>query len=1225
MDTGAQMSCISEQWAREKDLKPYIRKYPKFIAGIGPLRSRAKGAYWVRYTLRDSVGVVREHYRPFLAVEREPDEAPLLIGKPDLQQIGVDIHLRPEGVKWQYSLHKVNKPFVKVESEKKFKKRLRKSPKIYALVATNHLIQSTTKGPDELDPRLKDYLDVFSPANAEKLPPNRPEVDIAIELQEGKHAPYGPLYPLSAAELEVLRQYIQENLDKGFIRPSKSPAASPVLFVPKKDGSLRLCVDYRGLNSVTVKNRYPLPLVGEIMDRVNGAQWFSKIDLKDAYHRIRIQPGDEWKTAFRTRYGHFEYLVMPFGLTNAPATFQAFINHALRRLVDDFCIVYLDDILIFSKTEDEHTQHLKQVCERLRTAELYAKPTKCRLYQREMEFLGFIISPKGVAMDPNRVKIISEWKDHPPLTYRDVQVILGFCNFYRRFIRNYSRIARPLTALLKGSKNGKKKGDLAKEWGNKERQAFLSLLGSFETAPLLRHYDPDLPSRVETDASDYALGSIFSQLFEDGWHPVAFYSRQFKGAEIHYSTPDKEMLAIVESFKHWRHYLEGNKHSIEVLTDHHNLQSFMKQTRLNGRQARWCYYLTPFDFVIHYRTGTANPADAPSRWPGYKASQPEKEDCSALLATLDAKLARVQEVRVNCLRQVLGSAESERCTGKYNSRGLSPNSALIASTGSYCAGMVNEGSPQGEDQEADHLLHVIRVQVVTRKRAREATRNETQNPLAQTTNDLKKLIAAVQATDPFSQRLIKEVREVGNTRTQFTLSLEGLLLWKERIFVPQQRSLISELLNIYHDNPQAGHWGVEKTLELLQRKFKWSGMRADVEEYVKTCPVCQGISARRHAPYGNLVPLPHPSRPWAEISMDWITGLPPSFKGDCEYNSILTIVDRYTKMAIFLPVKDTMDAAEMAELLYNELECRFGPPTGIVSDRDSRITSQFWADLCYYSVVKRKLSTAFHPQTDGQSEILNRIVENYLRAFTSLEQMNWAKLLPTASFAYNNSLNHTLKTTPFRAMYGYDPDFHVDFDVRGDIGPGRAPAARDRVKKLQELRDSLKGQWAKAQERQKKYYDQRHQSMEFKRGSLVKLSTSNLRLKDKKLQPRYIGPFRVTERIGSQAYRLALPNQYSRLHDVFPIQLLEPYHSRDHEEPLPMPDLEDDQEEYEVEEIKDKALMKGKIRYLVKWAGWPSEYNQWVNEEDMGNAQARIKEFERKKKAKVKNGKRQEE
>ena len=206
----------------------------------------------------------------------------------------------------------------------------------------------------------------------------------------------------------MLRRYLQENLNKGFIRPSKSPAGAPILFVPKKDGSLRLYVDYRGLNKITVKNRYPLPLMGEILDRVNGATVFSKIDLKDAYYRIRIRPGDEWKTAFRTRYGHYEYLVMPFGLTNAPAAFQAYINQALRGLVDDFCIVYLDDILIFSKTEEQHTEHLQLICERLRTAELYAKPSKCQFYQEEMEFLGFIINKQGVRMDPERIRTISE-------------------------------------------------------------------------------------------------------------------------------------------------------------------------------------------------------------------------------------------------------------------------------------------------------------------------------------------------------------------------------------------------------------------------------------------------------------------------------------------------------------------------------------------------------------------------------------------------------------------------------------------------------------------------------------------------------------------------------------------------------------------------------------------------------------------------------------------------
>ena len=262
-------------------------------------------------------------------------------------------------------LHR-GKPFVREEGTAKFRKRLFGNPRVYAMVPVNHLIQSNTaNNTDQLDPRLKAYEDAFSSTSAEQLPPHGPEVDLTIKLMGGKQAPYGPLYPLSPAELEVLRGYIQENLAKGFIRPSKSPAAAPILFVQKKDGTLRLCVDYRGLNAVTVKNRYPLPLTNEIMDRVNGGQWFSKIDLKDAYHRIRIYPGDEWKTAFRTRYGHFEYVVMPFGLTNAPAAFQAFINHTLKGFVDDFCIVYLDDILIFSKTEDEHTSHICQILDRL--------------------------------------------------------------------------------------------------------------------------------------------------------------------------------------------------------------------------------------------------------------------------------------------------------------------------------------------------------------------------------------------------------------------------------------------------------------------------------------------------------------------------------------------------------------------------------------------------------------------------------------------------------------------------------------------------------------------------------------------------------------------------------------------------------------------------------------------------------------------------------------------
>ena len=712
------------------------------------------------------------------------------------------------------------------------------------------------------------------------------------------------------------------------------------------------------------------------------------------------------------------------------------------------------------------------------------------------------------------------------------------------------------------------------------------------------------------------------------------------------------MLAIVESFKHWRHYLEGSEYPVEVLTDHHNLQAFMKQPKLNGRQARWCYYLTPYDFTIKWRSGSTNPADAPSRRPDYIAHKDEdQEDPSlGLLATLSARVARVQQIRTDhrriledpderksykydstsgrqanlCAysseprRRVSGKtraysskprrqseknpcaydsesarqAEQEPCiydseSGQQGSRSVcgydSESGRQTLSERQQATSRVSRTSsvtPQDE-VEADHLIACVLAQTITRRRAQQAAQNEM--PRQEPSEGLRQLVAVAQKEDPFCQRVDKDLSKGDSTRSHYDRTSDGILLYKGRMVVPNQRSLVHELIGLHHDEQSAGHWGVQKTKELLQRKFSWEGMRQDIEEYVGTCPICQGNAAPRHKPYGKLDPLPQPTRPWKEISMDFITQLPVSQVGADEYNAILTIVDRYTKMAIFLPVQDTIDAAEMAELLHKEMELRYGCPSGIVSDRDSRITSKLWAEICHYSIIKRRMSTAFHPQTDGQTEILNRIVEGYLRAFTSLEQMNWAKLLPTAAYAYNNSMNHTLRISPFKALYGYDPEFYVD--IADDVPEGEIPAAKDRVRKLHELRQGLREQLLKAQERQIKYYNERHTPKTFKRGAFVKLSTKNLKLKNKKLQPRFIGPFRIIEVIGSQAYRLALPEQYERLHDVFPIQLLEEYHARDEQETLPLPELEDDLDKYEVEEIREKRTIKRKLHYLIKWTG----------------------------------------
>jgi hypothetical protein len=1059
--------------------------------------------------------------------------------------------------------------------------------------------------------------------------------------------------------LAALREFLEENLNKGFIRESTSPAGAPILFAPKKDGGLRLCVDYRGLNSVTIKNRYPLPLISEIMDRVTGARYFSKFDLKDAYYRLRIKAGDEWKTAFRTRYGHYEFLVVPMGLTNAPAAFQAYINNALKGLVDDFCIVYLDDILIFSKTKEEHDKHLQLVCDRLRGAELYAKPSKCQFHRQEMEFLGFIISTQGIKMDPARVQTIKEWENHPPRSYRDIQVFLGFCNFYRRFIKGYSTIARPLTSLLKGSQNGKKTGDFKKDWTNSQQHAFLQLLQAFQTAPILYHFDPTRRLRLETDASDVAMGGVISQLQDDKlWHPIAYFSKQFKGAELNYATPDKELMAIVECFKHWRHYLEGSLHSIEVWSDHHNLQGFMKQPRINGRQARWLVYLTPYDFTIYHRPGDRNPADAPSRRPDYFQQAKHRPDTSLahdilagrlntsnlLNSTIAGMTNSPLDKAPKLARDQLGTSQTAYCQSANMVIGQSGDVAgshlsgpdiaenQLGQSNHLNSGHVAKGhlssadillSPitiqslciqQADDSEANRLVRLVKSQVVTRKEARKAVQGE--NPLVdETAQGLINQIIKYQDLDPWCTKLKKNIAKavtLKDTKYQlYSITPKGLLLYQGRTIVPQQKSLIYELLSLYHDDQFAGHWGINKTQELLARKFYWPDMTTDIREYITTCSICQNNAIPRHKPYGQLNPLPIPSRPWEQVSLDFITHLRPSYIGTQEFDAILVVVDRFTKMARFIPTQDNLDAPELAALFHESIELKYGSPHGIISDRDTRITSKFWAEVCAYSLIKRRMSTAFHPQTDGQTEILNRILEGYLRSYTDLEQMNWAKLLPAAEYAYNNSWNATTKTTPFKALYGYDPELR--FNVEDNINKGEIPAAQDRVTRLHDLRNKLREELLSSQERQARYYNQRHQPRLFKRGALVKLSTRNLKLKDKKLQPKWIGPFRIIERIGTQAYRLALPEKYSRLHDVFPIQLIEEYRVRDDQPYMPMPDLEAE-EEWEIEDIKDKRQIKGHMHYLVKWEGWPTEYNQWIPEQDMGNAQQAIQAFNRRQK-----------
>ncbi|KAL4032901.1 hypothetical protein IC575_005984 [Cucumis melo] len=421
------------------------------------------------------------------------------------------------------------------------------------------------------EPMVRDYLDVFL-EELSGLPPHR-EIEFAIELEPSTVPISRASYRMATAELKELKVQLQELLDKGFIRPSVSPWGAPVLFVKKKDGSMRLCIDYRELNKVTVKNKYPMPRIDDLFDQLQEAKVFSKFDLRLGYHQLRIKNSDVPKTTFRSRYGHYEFIVMSFGLTNAPGVFMDLMNIVFREFLDNFVIVFINDILIYSKTEEEHEEHLRMVLEILRANKLYAKFSKCEFWLKQVSFLGHVVSNAGVSVDPAKIEAVTSWLR--PSTISEVRSILGLTGYYRRFVENFSRITTSLTQLTR-------KG-ASFVWSKACEDSFQNLKQKLVIAPVL----------AVPEGSGCFQGKV-----------VAYASRQLKSHEHNYPTHDLDLAALVFALKIWRHYLYGEK--IQIFTDHKSLKYFFTQKELNMRQRRWLELVKDYDCEILYHPGKAN-------------------------------------------------------------------------------------------------------------------------------------------------------------------------------------------------------------------------------------------------------------------------------------------------------------------------------------------------------------------------------------------------------------------------------------------------------------------------------------------------------------------------------------------------------------------------------------------------------------------------------------------
>jgi hypothetical protein len=552
-----------------------------------------------------------------------------------------------------------------------------------------------------------------------------------------------------------------------------------------------------------------------------------------------------------------------------------------------------------------------------------------------MEYLGYIISPMGIQMDPEKIKTVKDWKE--PVNVKGIQSFLGFANFYRRFIRDFSKITTPLTKLTKK--------EVPWLWNDTAQQAFEQLKTAMISESILQHFNPDRAVMLETDTSDYAIGAVCSQPDNSNvLHPLGYFSRKLKDAELNYNIHDKELLAIVEALNKWSTYCKSTKHSIRILSDHKNLEYWQTKKDLNLQQARWAEQLANYDFKKTYRPGklTGKP-DILSRESGdspWEGEMKHRQNRGQILLP--------EEVfRTNGTQLII----------------LTPDNSLI----------VEIWEKTKLDKEIQEVVNKLR---------RGVTR-DSKIPLGLCEED------------------------------------NGLLLYEGLIWVPNNDELRLRILHEHHDAQAAGYPGRAKTLELVSRNYYWPQQWQYVNQYVDYCDTCKRIKPIKHAPFGLLRPLQIPERPWESISMDFITGLPKE-EGS---NTIWVIVDRLMKIAHFVACVDTMGPKELADGFLTHVVRTHGLPSSVISDRGSLFTSTFWKRIMEAMGTSRNWSTAFHPECDGQTERINAILEQYLRAYCNYQQNNWKQLLPMAEFCYNNSQSETTKVSPFFVNFGYHPRF----------------------------------------------------------------------------------------------------------------------------------------------------------------------------------------------------------
>lgn len=766
-------------------------------------------------------------------------------------------------------------------------------------------------------------------------------------------------YPIALKHREEIKRQIEEMIAGGIIQPSRSPYNHPLVPIKKKDGRIRLCLDFRKLNERLSDDRYPLPRIDSLLARLGKGKMFTCLDLRQGYHQVPLSPGSREKTAFSTPDGHYEYLTLPFGLKDAPAAFQRIINQVLTGLIGDIGFVYLDDIVVMGDTWETHCDNIRRVLHRLQEANLSLKLSKCSFFKEEVEYLGHVISGEGIKPQPSKVRAMKEYPR--PEILKELQGFLGVANYYRKFVPGFASIAKPLVELTKGEKTTSNKRKVV--WTEKALDAFEKLKGALSQDVVLTFPNFQKAFVLVTDASKFALGGALQQEDSNGaLRPLSYFSRQLKGAELNYSTVEREALAIVFGLRFNRTIIQG--YPVVIHTDHKPLRYLFQNKEGSDRLARWRMAIADYDIRVEYIPGKDN--------------------------VLADALSRIREAD-HPLDDVLVGAVTRGAGGRNNS----DHAAGVA-------GASGKRKPQGEDHHAP--IQVWTLGELKNAQDADALWNKIKQHCR---GDV--IISGKQKGIP-GNISDYEVRSDG-LLYNITLGAYGNKIC--RVVVPKIWQ--DTAVRLAHSPPISGHGGILATLERLKRFAFFPGMRRKVEDFCRACEICSRCKPGKEVPVP-LLRYPEVSRPFQRVHMDLIGPFPLS--GEFKY--ILTVVDALTKYLYTAPLK-SKEAGEVARAFISSVVASEGTPSQVITDGGGEFLNEVFRTVCNLLGVARSVITPYHPSSNGQVERVNGTLTKILRTMVVDNPEIWSQMLPVATLAYNSSYHRIIKDSPFFALKHRDP------------------------------------------------------------------------------------------------------------------------------------------------------------------------------------------------------------